>query len=178
MKITNIKVLVTCPGRNYVLVKVETDEGLYGWGDATLNGREQAVVGALETHVASVLIGTIPAEVFMTKRKTKPKKNQGGGRGRFSAGRKAEAVRRLVAGEDLDTLARELGVTAATLASWRDKYHLAGEGALKSRPRDDRDEEILRLKAMVGELTMRNEILQEGIRIKEGRPFLTRRSRP
>ena len=62
----------------------------------------------------SVLMGTIPAEVFMTKRKPKRSKAQGGGKkGRFSATRKAEAVRRLVAGEDLDALARELGVTAA-----------------------------------------------------------------
>ncbi|MEZ6187115.1 MAG: transposase [Planctomycetota bacterium] len=114
----------------------------------------------------------------MTKRKPKPKKREGGGRGRFSAARKAEAVRRLVAGEDLDTLARELGVTAATLAEWREKFLQAGQAALKTRKQDDRDEEILRLKAMVGELTMRNEILQEGIRIKEGRPFLTRRPRP
>jgi len=110
---------------------------------------------------------------------TKPKpKRSAKGKGRFSARKKAEAVRRLVAGEDLDVLARELEITAATLASWRDKYHEAGEAALKSRQRDDRDDEVLRLKAMVGELTMRNEILQEGIRIKEGRPFLTRRSRP
>jgi len=110
---------------------------------------------------------------------TKPKpKRSTQGKGRFSARKKAEAVRRLVAGEDLDVLARELGLTAATLATWRDKFLEAGEAALKSRQSDGRDDEVLRLKAMVGELTMRNEILQEGIRIKEGRPFLTRRSRP
>ena len=122
---------------------------------------------------------TIPFEVFMTKKKPKQSKAKGGGnRGRFSARKKAEAVRRLVAGEELDTLARELGVTAATLAEWRDKFFQAGEAALKSRQRDGRDEEILRLKAMVGELTMRNEILQEARRSQEGRPFLTRRPKP
>lgn len=114
----------------------------------------------------------------MTKRKPKQPREKGEGKGRFSARRKAEAVRRLVAGEDLDVLARELGVTAATLATWGENYHQAGEAALKSRPADGRDAELLRLKAMVGELTMRNEILQEAIRIQEGRPFLTRRSRP
>ncbi|HRL14570.1 MAG TPA: bifunctional D-altronate/D-mannonate dehydratase, partial [Aggregatilineales bacterium] len=58
MNITKIKVVVTCPGRNYVLVKVETDQpGLYGWGDATLNGRELAVASALEQHIAPLLIG-------------------------------------------------------------------------------------------------------------------------
>lgn len=58
VNITKIKVVVTCPGRNYVLVKVETDQpGLYGWGDATLNGRELAVASALEQHIAPLLIG-------------------------------------------------------------------------------------------------------------------------
>lgn len=57
-KIRTIKVVVTCPGRNYVLVKVETDEPeLYGWGDATLNGRELAVAAALEQHIIPLLIG-------------------------------------------------------------------------------------------------------------------------
>lgn len=64
MKITNVKVLVTCPGRNYVLVKIETDEpGLYGWGDATLNGRELAVASALENHIAPLLIGRDPDRI-------------------------------------------------------------------------------------------------------------------
>ena len=63
MKITNVKVVVTCPGRNYVLVKIETDEGLYGWGDATLNGRELAVAAALEQHIAPLLIGRDPDRV-------------------------------------------------------------------------------------------------------------------
>ena len=44
MKIIDAKVIVTCPGRNFVTVKITTDEGLYGIGDATLNGRELAVV--------------------------------------------------------------------------------------------------------------------------------------
>jgi mannonate dehydratase len=56
-KITNVKVVVTCPGRNYVLVKIETEDGLYGWGDATLNGRELAVATLLEAHIAPLLIG-------------------------------------------------------------------------------------------------------------------------
>ena len=57
MKITRIKTIVTCPDRNFVTVKVETDEGLYGIGDATLNGRELAVVAYLDEHVAPCLIG-------------------------------------------------------------------------------------------------------------------------
>lgn len=57
MKITNIRTIVTCPDRNFVTVKIETDEGIYGIGDATLNGRELAVVSYLEDHVAPTLIG-------------------------------------------------------------------------------------------------------------------------
>lgn len=63
-KIRNIKVVVTCPGRNYVLVKIETDEPeLYGWGDATLNGRELAVASALENHIIPLLIGRDPDQI-------------------------------------------------------------------------------------------------------------------
>ena len=51
MEITDTDVLVTCPGRNFVTLKVYTDEGIYGLGDATLNGREKAVVSYLEDHV-------------------------------------------------------------------------------------------------------------------------------
>ena len=57
MKITNARVIVSCPGRNFVTLKIETDEGLYGIGDATLNGRELAVVSYLEDHVVPCLIG-------------------------------------------------------------------------------------------------------------------------
>lgn len=39
MKITSARVIVTCPGRNFVTLNIETDEGIYGLGDATLNGR-------------------------------------------------------------------------------------------------------------------------------------------
>ena len=57
MKITHAKVIVCCPGRNFVTLKVETDEGLAGIGDATLNGRELAVAAYLTEHVIPCLIG-------------------------------------------------------------------------------------------------------------------------
>src|SRR5438309_11782551 len=64
MKITEVRVIVTCPGRNYVLIKVMTDEpGLYGVGDATLNGRELAVASALQEHIAPLLIGRDPDRI-------------------------------------------------------------------------------------------------------------------
>ncbi|MCX2802725.1 D-galactonate dehydratase family protein [Microbulbifer thermotolerans] len=56
-KITNARVIVTCPGRNFVTLKIETDSGVHGVGDATLNGRELAVTSYLEDHVIPCLIG-------------------------------------------------------------------------------------------------------------------------
>jgi mannonate dehydratase len=57
LKITAARVIVTCPGRNFVTLKIETSDGVYGIGDATLNGREQSVVSYLEDHVCPLLIG-------------------------------------------------------------------------------------------------------------------------
>lgn len=63
MKIQDAKIIVTCPGRNFVTLKIMTDEGVYGIGDATLNGREKSVVAYLEDHVIPVLIGRDPRRV-------------------------------------------------------------------------------------------------------------------
>ncbi len=57
MEIKEIKVIVCSPGRNFVTVKVITNSGLYGLGDATVNGRELAVATYLEEHVVPCLIG-------------------------------------------------------------------------------------------------------------------------
>ena len=56
-KIIDAKVIITCPGRNFVTLKIMTDEGVYGLGDATLNGRELAVASYLTDHVIPCLIG-------------------------------------------------------------------------------------------------------------------------
>src|SRR5438094_6812541 len=58
--------------------------------------------------------------------------------GRFSARRKTGTIQRLLCGEPLDSVARELGVTAATLAQWREQFLAGGQAALKSRPADER----------------------------------------
>ena len=63
MKIASARVIVTCPGRNFVTLKVETEDGAYGIGDATLNGREKAVVAYLEDHVVPTLIGRDPRRI-------------------------------------------------------------------------------------------------------------------
>lgn len=102
-------------------------------------------------------------------------------RGRFSAQRKAQAVLRLLAGEDLETLSRSLGVTAFTLSQWRDAFLACGAAALKTRAdeEDPRDDLILQLRAKIGELTMSNELLEQKIgRLETGRPLARRRSRP
>ena len=63
MKIQAAKVIVTCPGRNFVTLKIITDQGVYGIGDATLNGRELSVVSYLEDHVIPCLIGRDPRQI-------------------------------------------------------------------------------------------------------------------
>lgn len=62
MKVQEAKVFVTCPDRNFVTLKITTDEGVYGVGDATLNGRELAVKAYLEDLIPC-LIGRDPAQI-------------------------------------------------------------------------------------------------------------------
>src|SRR6201993_5075001 len=57
LPITAARVIVTCPGRNFVTLRIETADGTYGLGDATLNGRELAVASYLSDHVIPCLIG-------------------------------------------------------------------------------------------------------------------------
>ena len=57
MKITGGKVIVCSPGRNFVTLKLETEDGVYGLGDATLNGRELAVASYLKDHLLPLLEG-------------------------------------------------------------------------------------------------------------------------
>ena len=99
-------------------------------------------------------------------------------RRRMSARRKQETVLRLLRGEDLELISRDLAVTAAELSGWRDQFLAAGEASLKSRPADARDAEIGRLQAKVGELTMTAELLEAKIeRLETHRPLGRRRSR-
>src|SRR5215210_6380849 len=99
-------------------------------------------------------------------------------RRRMSARRKQEAVLRLLRGEALELVSRELGVTAAELSGWRARFLSGGEASLKSRLADARDAEIDRLQAKVGELTMTAELLEAKIeRLETHRPLGCRRSR-
>src|SRR6516165_2494421 len=63
MKITNAYVNITSPGRNFVTLKIETDEGVHGLGDGTLNGRELAVATYLIEYAIPALIGRDPAAI-------------------------------------------------------------------------------------------------------------------
>src|ERR1044071_6239848 len=63
LKITAIKPYPVWVGtRNQMLVKVETDRGIFGWGESGLSGREQAVAGAIE-HYREFLIGRDPMQI-------------------------------------------------------------------------------------------------------------------
>src|SRR5438270_1118454 len=57
MKIVDAKVIVCCPARNFVTLKITTEDGIYGLGDATLNGRELSVASYLSDHLVPLLIG-------------------------------------------------------------------------------------------------------------------------
>ena len=99
---------------------------------------------------------------------------------RMTAGRKRDAVLRVLRGEPLEIVARELAVTAADLSGWRDAFLEAGAASLKSRARDDRDETIARLRTKGGELTMDSELLHAKIeRLETGgsAPLAPRRSK-
>lgn len=79
--------------------------------------------------------------------------------------------------EDLETVSRGLGVTAATLTQWRDAFLAAGEAGLSSRPKDGEEFESERLKAKLGGMLLERELLEAKIAILEnGRP-LARRGR-
>ena len=96
-----------------------------------------------------------------------------GGKGRWSARRKAAVVMELLRGAELEATSRKHGVTAATLTRWRDAFLAAGEAGLKSRIVKAVDEETKTLKSAVAGLVMDNELLRERIRQAEAeKPFL------
>ena len=99
--------------------------------------------------------------------------------GRMSRQRKSAAVLRLLRGEDLETVSRELGVTAATLTGWHDAFLAGGEAALTSRAATGEELESERLKAKLGAALIERDLLNEKIAILEaGRPFARGRRKP
>src|SRR3954452_20482538 len=99
--------------------------------------------------------------------------------GRMSRQRKTAAVLRLLRGADLETISRELGITAATLSGWHDAFLAGGEAALTSRAATGEALESERLKAKLGAALIERDLLNEKIALLEaGRPFVRRRRMP
>ena len=107
---------------------------------------------------------------------TKEEKVSAEGR-RFSVQRKMAVVARLLRGEPMELVARETNLPIQKLIKWRDRALEGAASALKERERDDRDDEIARLKAKVGEITMENELLYAKIDALENKRPLARRRR-
>lgn len=80
---------------------------------------------------------------------------------RWSAGQKAEVVLRLLRGQDLGEVSREVQVTPPELEEWRRVFLEGGREGLKSRSRDSADRELIRTRAKLGEVTMRMELASE-----------------
>ena len=94
---------------------------------------------------------------------------------RWSARRKRDVVLRLLQGEPLDTLSRELGVEIYRLEDWRKQALKGMESALKTRDGDPLSEELLIAKQHIGELSMEVELLPKKVALR--RPFVVRKSR-
>lgn len=88
-----------------------------------------------------------------TKERSTPK--------RWTAGRKKEAVLRLLRGESIDSLSRELGVTIAELEKWKERVVARMELLLKDRTNEPVYAELEAAKKQIGELCMENELLRE-----------------
>src|SRR5215213_3737338 len=94
---------------------------------------------------------------------------------RFSARRKEEVVLRLLRGEGLDALAREIGRPAGRISAWREEFLAAGREGLKSRPRPEEDRRLVEAQRKVGELSMEVDILRALNEEMDRRPRRPRR---
>ena len=101
------------------------------------------------------------------------------GGGRWSSKRKVSVVLELLRGADIESPSRKHRVTAATLTERRDRFLAGGEAILKSREVDVEDEEKRRLKSVVANVSVDNELLREKIaRLEDGRPLAFWKSKP
>lgn len=94
---------------------------------------------------------------------------------RWSVRRKADAVMRLLRGEDIDEVSRELRVETHRLAAWRDEFIASGTEGLRERPTSPEDRRLREAERKIGELTMSNDILRaaarkRGLQIPPERP--------
>jgi transposase len=101
------------------------------------------------------------------------------GAGRWSSRRKVSVIVELLRGADLESTSRKHRVTVATLTEWRDRFLAGGEAGLHSREVDVEDEEKRRLKSVVANVSIENELLREKIaRLESNRPLGLRKSKP
>lgn len=102
----------------------------------------------------------------------------GGGAGRWSSKRKLSVVLELLRGSDIESLSRKHRVTIATLTEWRDRFLSGAESGLKVREAEPDNEDNRRLKSVVANLSVENELLREKIaRLENGRPFVSWKSK-
>jgi transposase len=94
---------------------------------------------------------------------------------RWSVGRKREATLRLLRGESLEALSRELGVEMYRLEAWRDRAHAGIDASLRERTGDPVQVELDHAMKRIGELSMENELLRE--RCQTTFPLASGRSR-
>ena len=94
---------------------------------------------------------------------------------RWSVARKREVVLRMLRGDSLDALSRELGVEIARLERWKARALEAMEAGLRERGGDPVEHELTLAKARIGELSMENELLRA--KVGKSGPFATKRSR-
>ena len=108
-----------------------------------------------------------------------PPESSPAGAGRWSSKRKVSVMLELLRGADLEATSRKYRVTVATLTDWRDRFLASGEVGLKSREIEVDDEENRRLKSVVANLSVDNELLREKIaRLEGNRPLAFWKSKP
>ena len=108
-----------------------------------------------------------------------PESSAAGGAGRWSSKRKLSVILELLRGADLESSSRKYRVTIATLSEWRDRFLAVGETGLKSREAEPEDEEKRRLKSVVANVSVENELLREKIaRLEGNRPLAFWKSKP
>ena len=101
------------------------------------------------------------------------------GGGRWSSKRKLSVILEVLRGADLESTSRRHRVTIATLTEWRDRFLAGGEAGLKSREVEPDDEEKRRLKSVVANISVENELLREKIaRLESNRPLAFWKSKP
>jgi transposase-like protein len=95
---------------------------------------------------------------------------------RWTADKKADAVLRLLKGETLDAVSRDLGIPGHELETWRSEFIAQGKEGLRSKPRTQDDRKLDEAQKVIGRLTMEVSILKAAMELKNKRSFPHRRS--